>query len=129
MVQKVKPTNPQTRKTVPHHSTNLYQRAVEDLNGDQLNQVAKLLHKYFTVFSENDDNIGRTGVFQHEIQTADARPIKQPLRRVLYHMQKGMDDQIENILKKDIITPSKSPWASGILLVKEKDGSKRFCVD
>ena len=128
-VQKVKPTNPQTRKTVPDHLTDLYQRAVEGLSGVQQNQVAKLLNKYSSVFSENDDDIGRTGVLKHKIPTANARPIKQPLRRVPYHMQKEMDDQIESMLKKDIITPLKSPWASGIVLVKKKDGSKRFCVD
>ena len=44
-------------------------------------------------------------------------------------MQKEMEEQIDNMLKKDVITPSKSPWAIGIVLVKEKDGSKRFCID
>ena len=33
------------------------------------------------------------------------------------------------MLKKDVIQPSASPCASGIILVKKKDGSKRFCVD
>ena len=72
------------------------------------------------MFSENDDDIGKTGVQNHRIPTVDAQPIKQPHRKVPYHMQKEMDEQIDNILKKDVITPSKSPWASGIVLVKKK---------
>ena len=33
------------------------------------------------------------------------------------------------MLKQDVIESSTSPWASGIVLVKTKDGTTRFCVD
>ena len=99
------------------------------MDKNQQKRVANLLSKYSFVFSENDDDIGKTGVLKHRIPTADAQPIKQPLRRVPYHMQTEMDEQIDNMLKKDVITPSKSPWASGIVLVKKKNGSKQFCVE
>ena len=116
-------------KHVPSHLSDLYQRTVDGMSKDQQKKVASLLSKYSSVFSENDNDIGRTGVLNHRIPTKDAQPIKQPLRRVPYHMQKEMDEQIDNMLEKDVITPSKSPWASGIVLVKKKDGSKRFCID
>jgi hypothetical protein len=33
------------------------------------------------------------------------------------------------MLEKGIIEPADGPWSSGIVLVKKKDGTTRFCVD
>jgi len=37
--------------------------------------------------------------------------------------------QIEELMEKQFIRPSTSPWGALVLLVKKKDGSSRLCVD
>jgi hypothetical protein len=40
-----------------------------------------------------------------------------------------LESQLNDLLSKGYIRPSKSPWDAPILFVKKKDGSLRLCVD
>jgi hypothetical protein len=44
-------------------------------------------------------------------------------------MREEGDKHIDEMLQKKVIEPEDGPWSSGIVLVKKKDGSTRFCVD
>ena len=37
--------------------------------------------------------------------------------------------QLEELLGKQFVRPSVSPWGAPVLLVKKKDGTSRLCVD
>ena len=37
--------------------------------------------------------------------------------------------QIDELLEKDYIRPSTSPWVAPVLFVEKKDGTKRMCID
>ena len=73
--------------------------------------------------------MGHTTVIQHAIPTAGAPPIKQSLRRIPHVLRLIVNDQLEIMLKTDVIQPSSSPWSSPIVLVKKKGGKHLFCVD
>ena len=100
-----------------------------DLDDRQHNDVGLLLVQNQDVFSHSDYDLGRTGLVKHRIDTGDARPFKQQLRRHPMSHLDVIDDQVETMLKTGVCEPSTSPWASNVVLVKKSDGTLRFCVD
>ena len=81
------------------------------------------------MFSKSDSDLGRAGIIKHRIPPGDSQPIKQRPRQVPVHLAEEVDKQIDNMLEEKVIQPSKSPWASSIVMVKKKDGTHRSCVD
>ena len=81
------------------------------------------------VFSPQPGEHGHTTVLQHRIDTGISPPILQHPRRIRQSRTEEVRRLIDDMLKKDIIQHSSSPWLSPIVLVKKKDGSARFCVD
>ena len=73
--------------------------------------------------------MGQTTIVKHHIPTPGGRPFKYQPHRIPHHLKPVMENQIDEMLQNNIISPSASPWSSPIVLVKKKDGSHRFCVD
>ena len=44
-------------------------------------------------------------------------------------MRQEVACQIQDMQKGNIIQPSRSPWASPVVLVRKRDGTHRLCVD
>ena len=63
------------------------------------------------------------------IDTGDAVPIKEALRRASPAKQKETWRQIQQMLGNGIVEPADSPWGAPIVLASKSDGSYRFCVD
>jgi hypothetical protein len=114
---------------IPEHLTALYQRSTELVPVRQHPEIASLLKDYEDVFSRDENDIGRTDLMKHRINTGNANPIRQPPRRAPITKRDEIDRQVENLLERGLIEESDSPWASPIVLVKKKDGSQRMCVD
>ena len=88
-----------------------------------------ILCEYSDVFSQEENDLGRTDIIMHHIDTGDARPVRQPLRRYPPAHQEAISQHVNNMLKQGTIEPASSPWASNVVLVKKKDGSLRCCID
>ncbi|KAL5517078.1 hypothetical protein EMCRGX_G002547 [Ephydatia muelleri] len=88
-----------------------------------------LLSEFKDVIALGDDDLGRTGIVQHSIETGSSQPVRQQGRRLPFHQKPVVRKLLDSMLSRDIIEPSHGPWASPVLLVKKKDGSIRFWVD
>ena len=104
------------------------QQTPANLNDHQLQQLSVLLTHYAHIFAVHPNDLGRTIILSHKIETCGS-PIRQPVRRVPLPQRDEIKKFLTEMQEKDIITPSKSPWASPIVLVPKKDGSVRFCFD
>ena len=101
----------------------------DHLTPDQKEQLFTLFLEYADLFATGPDDFGRTGRLQHRINTGNAQPIRQQARRIPPFRKEEVKTLLSEMLDKDVIRPSESPWASPVVLVKKKDGSTRFCVD
>ena len=74
-------------------------------------------------------NLTQTSICKHGIEVTTKRPICCRSRRYTPDQAKIISEEVGKMLQDGIIRRSKSPYASGIVLVKKKTGEWRFCID
>ena len=92
-------------------------------------RLEEILRKRIKAISMNEDDLGRTSLAIHHIDTGNAPPVRQGMRRIPQAHAQAVDSQLENMIRQKLIRPSKSDFASNVVLVKKKDNTWRFCVD
>ncbi|CAF2224972.1 unnamed protein product [Rotaria magnacalcarata] len=91
-------------------------------------KVYLLLHQYYQLF----DNSCFKGIYcspQHAINTDSHSPLAEHPRRTSFFNKQLIASEVKKMLDNGIISPSHSPWASPVVIVKKRDGSPRFCID
>ena len=119
-----------TRKTaiqaptvpLPDHLKGLYEESIKGKSKVQQVQVHSLLQKHEEVFSKDKYDLGHTHLVEHTIDTGDAKPIKQPPRRVPIALAGEEHEALGKLQAQGVIHPSTSPWSSPIVLVQKKSG-------
>ena len=100
----------------------------EHLSPLQQQKLNSLFKEFSDVFSQGEDDLGCTPLLEHTIET-HGPPLCQPYRRQNPAVRQEEMVQVQQMLARDVIRPSNSPWASPVVMVKKKDGSLHFCVD
>jgi len=100
-----------------------------ELSVEEHLEAVELLHQYQDVFLRHECDLWHTTLIEHTLDMADARPIKQGLRRQSQTSHAIIDEFTNNMEKQGIIEKSASPWASNVVVVTKHDRTPRITLD
>ena len=81
------------------------------------------------VFSRHQADIGCCSFVEREIEIEEGSvPHGEGARRMTLHKSEACRKKIEMSMEFDMIEPSKSPWACGVVMAKGKGGNLGFVV-
>ena len=81
------------------------------------------------MFSLYDGDLGFCDWLKHSIPTTTDKPVYLLHRQIPIQLQSDVKKCLDGWLKAGIIRPSKSPYASQVVIVRKKTGEIRLCVD
>ena len=122
-------TPKRTLSEIPEHLKTLYESSQSTLTREQDQKFREILTKYQDAFARTKNDLGKCSVLKHHIDTADAAPVRQPLRRTPQAFEGEEEKYIKDQLESGTIYPSKSDWASPLVMVRKRDGEVRVCID
>ena len=88
-----------------------------------------MLREYSDVSALDDSELGCTDIVSHSINTGGHRPIRQQPNCTPIARRDAIKRLVDQMQQQGIVRPSRSPWASPVVLVPKRDDSLRFCVD
>lgn len=90
--------------------------------------VEELKCLYLNYIQSKDNEIGNVN-FEMKILLKHDQPISFRPRRLSYSDKEKLQLILDDLLNRNIIRPSESPYASPIVLVRKKNGETRLCID
>ena len=98
------------------------------LTSNQTEKIKNLIKQKMVAFQWSDDDVGRTNLIEHEINTGNSKPIRQKQFKIPQAVQAVVDEQINDLVRNQMIEPSSSPWCSPMMIVKQKkrDGTFKY---
>ena len=122
-------TSEDNLQRLPDHLKDLFIRSSLNLNNEEQTEFADTLIEFSDVFSKNDLDLGCFDQIKLTINTGDAKPIRENMRRTPFNFEQEEEEHLKSMLKANVISPSNSEWASCPVLVRKKDGKVRWCID
>lgn len=91
--------------------------------------LAALLSEHEDVFARDQFDLGTFTKIEHGIQTEQAPPVKQHMRRTPACFVNEDEAHLKKMLDAGMIQESMSEWASSPVLIRKRNGTVRWCID
>ena len=98
------------------------------LTPEQRTALLALIKAHGSCFSW-DGGLGTCTLLEHRIELTTNDPVRRAGYKASHHDREIIEKEIRDMLEKDLIEPSVSAYAAGVVLVPKKNGETRFCVD
>src|SRR6266516_3231170 len=98
----------------------------DSLTPEQYRKAMIQLQQNSDIFSKGEFDLGCTNLITHHINTGDAHPVHQQLRRHAQAHLDIIDEQVGNMQTAGVVEPASSPWASNIVDVTKHDRTPRI---
>lgn len=96
------------------------------LTDDKQQQVRELLREFADIFT---DVPKRSNVGEHQIHLTTNDPVYQKPYPLPFALREALSQEIDVMLRLQVIEPSTSPYASPVVMVKKPDNAIRVCID
>jgi hypothetical protein len=106
----------------------LIEEKLEHLEPEEKHVIRPVLMEYQDLFKKTEDGIiPRTEVGYHGIDTGTAPPVKNPCR-IPYALRDEMKMQIEEMVRRGVLTKAATEWAAPVILIRKKsaDGTQNI---
>ncbi|RWS25296.1 pol polyprotein-like protein, partial [Leptotrombidium deliense] len=87
------------------------------------------LSKFEEIFAFDNKKLGRCNNAEFSIELIDDKPVRKNPYIYSFAQRKELQKQIEELIELGVVSPSRSPYASPVVLVKKADETYRMCVD
>ncbi|XP_055584860.1 uncharacterized protein LOC129737726 [Uranotaenia lowii] len=97
------------------------------LSPEQQKRLDQVVH----IFPKAEDGkLGRTQIYEHQIDVGNAPPRKQRYYPMSQYVLAEVNKEVDRMLSLDVIEEAVfSPWNNPLVAVKKKDGRYRVCLD
>ena len=126
--------NTESDQEASDRTTNILSSHLKDINTDgltkeQQDMATTLLISEQDSYAKSDSDVGSIPDLQLNIKRRDEIPVKKNHVAVPKPLYPEVKSYIEDLLNRNFIRKSTSPYSSPVVCVRKKDKSLRLCVD